>query len=227
MTTIAEFEIDTSSSALGTVFSNCDGLHCSVEQVIAAADRGLWFEGVDRHSLEAALEADPTVESFTLIATDDTDGRMLYDVSIADEALDIFEQVLSHRGTVLTAAASNGWWHVRVRFLDHGDASSLYERLDDSEATVTLRRLTELKETSSTTDRLTDKQYETLLAALDQGYFTIPRETSMEELADELGISHQALSERFRRAYRALVMTELNGASHEGGEKGLESERPV
>ncbi len=31
----------------------------------------------------------------------------------------------------------------------------------------------------------------------------------MEELAAELGISHQALSERFRRAYETLVDEEL------------------
>ena len=227
MTTIAEFEIDASTIALGTVFEDCADVRCAVEQVIAAADRGLWFEDVDRSSLESALEDDPTVDSFTMIADDDTDGRLLYDVTIADAALDVFELVLDHRGTVLTASASNGWWHLRVRFVNHSDASTLYEHLEESSATATLRRLTELSETSSTTDRLTDKQYETLLTALEHGYFTIPRETSMEELADELGISHQALSERFRRAYRALVMTELNGAEPEHERSTVESEQYV
>ncbi|MFC7214502.1 helix-turn-helix domain-containing protein [Saliphagus sp. GCM10025308] len=211
MTTIADFEIDASTVALGETFDTLPELTCSVEQVIAAADRGLWFEGADRSELEAALEDDPTVDDVALIAADKADGQLLYDVTMGDDALDVFELILEERGTVLSASANEGRWHLRVRFIDHDDASRLYDRLEESEANSTLKRLTELREAPSTTDRLTEKQYETLLTAFEQGYFTIPRETSMEELADELGISHQALSERFRRAYRELVLTALNG----------------
>jgi predicted DNA binding protein len=43
------------------------------------------------------------------------------------------------------------------------------------------------------------------LLAVRRGYYDIPRRTSMGELAAELGISDQAVSERLRRAIVALV----------------------
>ena len=44
----------------------------------------------------------------------------------------------------------------------------------------------------------------TAIAELD-----IPREITSADLADELGISHQTLSERFRRTMKNLVMSAL------------------
>jgi predicted DNA binding protein len=52
---------------------------------------------------------------------------------------------------------------------------------------------------------LTSAQYEILAEASDRGYFEVPREVDLAELADALGITHQAASERLRRATDALV----------------------
>ncbi|MFC7142999.1 helix-turn-helix domain-containing protein [Halosimplex aquaticum] len=52
---------------------------------------------------------------------------------------------------------------------------------------------------------LTDEQFTTVKAALDRGYYKVPREATLEELANELDVSHQALSERLRRGHRTLI----------------------
>lgn len=52
---------------------------------------------------------------------------------------------------------------------------------------------------------LTEKQVDTLVLALQHGYFDVPRDTQAQEVADELGISYQALSERLHRATSRLV----------------------
>ncbi|PSP50724.1 hypothetical protein BRC67_09015 [Halobacteriales archaeon QH_3_68_24] len=57
--------------------------------------------------------------------------------------------------------------------------------------------------------RLTDTQFATLETALESGYYRVPREQTIEELATELDVSHQALSERLRRGHRTLVETVL------------------
>ena len=57
---------------------------------------------------------------------------------------------------------------------------------------------------------LSSDQHEALVAAFETGYYDIPRDVTLEELADQLGISHQALSERFRRAYEGLITAELD-----------------
>lgn len=52
---------------------------------------------------------------------------------------------------------------------------------------------------------LTAKQYKALSKAANQGYYDIPRDTELQELADDLAITHQALSERLRRGTLALI----------------------
>jgi hypothetical protein len=54
-------------------------------------------------------------------------------------------------------------------------------------------------------DAPTDEQREALLAAYEHGYFAEPRETSLEELAEVLGISPTAVAGRIRRGTRSLV----------------------
>lgn len=52
---------------------------------------------------------------------------------------------------------------------------------------------------------LSEVQYRALTAAVEAGYYQVPREITMEELAAEFDVSHQALSERLRRAVDTLV----------------------
>jgi len=51
---------------------------------------------------------------------------------------------------------------------------------------------------------LTDKQREVLDTAREMGYFEVPRDATAAEIAEELDISPQAVSERMRRAISAL-----------------------
>jgi hypothetical protein len=52
---------------------------------------------------------------------------------------------------------------------------------------------------------LTDSQHRVLELASRRGYFEVPRDVTLKELADEVGVSHQALSEQIRRGTGALV----------------------
>jgi predicted DNA binding protein len=54
-------------------------------------------------------------------------------------------------------------------------------------------------------ERLTDRQREVLEAAYEAGYFDRPRETTGEELADELGICGATLSQHLRAAQGNLL----------------------
>ena len=56
---------------------------------------------------------------------------------------------------------------------------------------------------------LTDGQRDTLVAAFEAGYFTVPREITLKELAEQRDSSHQALSEQLRRATGTLVESTL------------------
>jgi len=57
---------------------------------------------------------------------------------------------------------------------------------------------------------LTDIQRETLTAALEAGYFAVPRTATLQDLADEFGVSDTAISQRIRRGVARLLTTELS-----------------
>lgn len=213
MTTVADLQVPATDTVLGSVFESTPSIVCEMEQVIAASGHRLWLAGAEQSEIESALTAAPSVASYASVLG--CEGRWLYEVEFADDVVDVFEVVAAESGTVLTAAAADDRWHLTVRFADRDAVSRAYDRLVDQDVTTNLVRLTDLTGQQSSEARLTPKQYETLVAAHEYGYFGIPRETSMQELAEQLGVSHQALSERLRRAYRALVATELNGTESE------------
>ncbi|PCR90815.1 helix-turn-helix domain-containing protein [Natrinema ejinorense] len=213
MTSIADIEIPADGTGTGELFAAVPSLTCEMERVIASSGHGLWLSGPSRSELEAALDGAAAIGAYSRISSDE--DRWLYDIEFEPDTVDPFELTLEEGGTVLSAAASNGTWLLTVRVVDRESVSSLYDRLDDNDVTPTIVRLFDLAEESHSQCGLTARQYETLVAAIDHGYFEIPREVSMQELSEELGISHQALSERLRRAYRALVTSELNVTEEE------------
>ncbi|OLZ41198.1 bacterio-opsin activator [Natrinema saccharevitans] len=207
MTSIADIEIPADGTGTGQLFEAVPSLTCEMERVIASSGHGLWLAGPSQSEIEAALEEADAIGRYSLISSDE--DRWLYDIEFEPDTVDPFEIVLEEGGTVLSASAADGTWLLSIRVVDRESVSSLYDRLDD-DVTPTIVRLFDLAEESHSQCGLTARQYETLVAAIDHGYFEIPREVSMQELSEELGISHQALSERLRRAYRALVTAELN-----------------
>jgi len=52
---------------------------------------------------------------------------------------------------------------------------------------------------------LTDDRREALEAALEEGYFEVPRRIDLVELADQLDISDSALSQRLRRGITTVL----------------------
>ena len=56
---------------------------------------------------------------------------------------------------------------------------------------------------------LTEKQKELLIQAVKHGYFEVPRNCSLADIAESIDISQQAASERLRRGLRTLVDREV------------------
>lgn len=210
MSTIAEFRLPAAETTLGTTLEYAPEATFELESSVSKTRPSLWVSGVDRQRAEAAFDADPSVDGYDLLV--ETDARLLYDVSFVDDSARLRDQLLADGGSLLEMWGTDGWWQVRVRFRNRDALVDAYDRLEENGLTVDLRRITDVDDATTTETRLTPEQEEALQAALEHGYFEIPRGISMEELADELGISHQALSERFRRAYETLVDDELQPA---------------
>ncbi|MFC6765392.1 helix-turn-helix domain-containing protein [Natrinema soli] len=215
MSTIADLRLPAAETALATAFERAPAATFELESSVSKTRPSLWVAGVDRETADDAFAADPSVEVAELLV--ETDSRLLYDVTFAEETGTEFlwNELLIDGGSLLEARATDGWWQVTVRYRDRDLLTEAYERLVGRGISADLRRVTDVTDADSHETRLTPEQQEALEAALEYGYFEIPRGVSMEELAEELGISHQALSERFRRAYETLVDAELQPAGKE------------
>ncbi|AFZ71542.1 helix-turn-helix domain-containing protein [Natronobacterium gregoryi] len=213
MTSIADIELPADGAGLDELFEAVPSLTCEMERVIASSGHGLWLSGPSQDAVEDALDDASAISEYALINGDE--DRWLYDIEFDPDTVDPLEAVLEEHGTVLSASASNGTWLLSVRVVEREHVSALYDRFVDHDVSPTIVRLFDLEEDTHSQCGLTARQYETLVAAIDHGYFEIPREVSMQELSDELDISHQALSERLRRAYRALVTSELDVTEEE------------
>ncbi|WP_049927747.1 helix-turn-helix domain-containing protein [Halopiger goleimassiliensis] len=210
MSTIAELRLPASETTLATAFEHAPDATFELESSVSKTNPCLWVSGVDRDAIESAFDADSDVTEYDLLV--ETGTRLLYDVGFTegDGIPQLCDPILEDGGSLLETWGSNGWWQVRVRFPDRDALTSAYDRLVDDGVNVDLRRVSDVTDGTEPDTRLTPQQREALEAALKHGYFEIPRQVSMEELADELDISHQALSERFRRAYETLVDEELH-----------------
>lgn len=86
-------------------------------------------------------------------------------------------------------------------------AENVIRILAHMEDSVELKQITEDLSTVVGIDMcvLTPLQRETLVFAIENGYYDEPRETDLEELSDALGVSKSAVSQRLRTAERKLI----------------------
>ncbi|OIB57955.1 helix-turn-helix domain-containing protein [Natrialba sp. SSL1] len=71
---------------------------------------------------------------------------------------------------------------------------------------------------------LSDRQFEVLTAAVEQGYYDTPRRSSLTELADHLGIAKSTCSETLHRAEEAIIKQFLDRVPDTDPESPLEDQ---
>ncbi|PCR89765.1 helix-turn-helix domain-containing protein [Natrinema ejinorense] len=221
MTTIAELSLSTDAFALAETLQQRPALEVRVESVVAEGpDRTVplvWFSNVDRSELEAALDADSTVEEYRQLLETTEDGQLFYRLQYSEAVSSVCSCVYRHGGTVLDAQISDGRWTLRLLFPHREGLSDAVAAIEDHGVRIDVKRMVEAGkgEDLETTAALTEPQQEAIAEAYRQGYYDVPREISLEELANELDISHQALSERLRRANRVLAGEQLDEPTSE------------
>jgi len=122
------------------------------------------------------------------------------------DRVDLLVQMLTNaEATVLDAVGRDGQWKLRVLYPERELFSKTHDFREEHGLVFDVRSIRELEGEPAGRYGLTAEQYEVLAEAARLGYFEVPRAVSLEELAEELGVSHQAASERIRRATSALV----------------------
>lgn len=218
--TVVEAEIPIDEFALGRMLSALDGVRCEVERVVAY-DSGqvmpfVWVSSTDadQTEIETLLTDDPSVSKMELLI--DLADRWFYRMEWVG-SIETLIGILTKEGAILAVTGDEEGWNLRILFPDRKTLSQTYEQINEHGLTLDVQNIYRLEDGQQGRLRLTDEQQEALTLAYERGYYDIPRKTTADGLADELGISHQALSERLRRGHENLVRTTLIDDSGVGG----------
>lgn len=168
----------------------------------------VWLSGEDRKAVVAAAREHPLIDD--VIRHQSTEDRTLVEVFLEPRRTGVMEALHQSNAKVFDVVGTNETWKFRLGFSAHGDLTTFQSLLSEFDVPMTLRSLSELglepgSRGSGDRPALSSEQREAVLLAKEHGYFDVPRQTTTADLADELGISDSAFSQRIRRGLDAVL----------------------
>lgn len=207
MSSIVSATVPASDFALSHTMESLPGLMFEVEQIVTSGDRSvmplLWVRGGARERVERTLDADATVDDVALIS--DFEEEWFFQMEWVDRVDLVVQIITNSEATILDAVGRKDRWKLRVFYPERSLVSETHEFCEDHGIQFDVDSIREMDGEPSGRYGLTAEQHAMLIAAEKRGYFEVPQEVTLEELAAERDVSHQAASERLRRATSALV----------------------
>ena len=212
MSVIGEFTVDSDDFALYHAMTTAPDMIVEIERVVATMrDRLMpyfWVTGGDQSEFEDAFRADESVQNITKV--DQVSKAILYRAEWTQNVETIVYAYVEIGATIIRAVGRDEHWKLRIRFDDRSKLSQFREHCAEHDISFELTKLREQQEPMASAQYdLTPKQRETLVTALEAGYYDVPQQVTMGELADELGITQQALSKRFHGGHKNLIRSTL------------------
>lgn len=213
MSTIVKCKVPVEEFALERTFDEVPSMEVEGERVVETGDRTsmpiVWARArdVDRKSLDSSLDADDSVGDYSVLAS--FDGEWLYRIRWRRRTEFVIKVLLDAHGTILDIHGSATGWRFRVFYPGRDSVSDPGDRGEKHGFDVDVQSVRKIDEQPSGRFGLSPDQYRAIVTACEMGYFDVPRRVQLADVADALDISHQALSERLRRAHANLLETTL------------------
>lgn len=220
MTVIGDFAFPGEHFVLNATIDVPD-IDIEIERLVAHIDEGLTpyfrISADDLEVVERTLEQDPTVTDLERLEAIENEG--FYRAHWVSGSRGLMAVLQETEGAVLSATFHEGKWEVRLLFADRENLTDFFEQCRENlDYSITLVRVFDRSNPATYGEYdLTEEQRNALLIALEEGYFEVPKEGDVEDIAEELGISPQAVSQRLRRGYGNLVMNTIG--THETGKE--------
>ncbi|MFB6164848.1 MAG: helix-turn-helix domain-containing protein [Haloarculaceae archaeon] len=206
MSVFAEFTVPASAIPLARALGPADIATVEIERVVPVGRPAyfLWLVGPDRGEPLARLGEDEAVAALETV--DELPDRTLVRCEWTGDGGEFLPALDAANATLLDARLVDGTWEVDVRLPDREALAAVFDALDGDGGEVVLTRLNEtVPDEAEAATGLTSRQAETLGAAIEAGYFEVPRAATIGELADQLGVTEQAVSERLRRGLATII----------------------
>ena len=203
-----QFHLD--STVMSTALSHASGMAATVQHIDSSDSIPMrsvfWAGGGDFDAFETGLDADETVADWRVIA--ENGDERLYRVRYAADTPDVvvYEAAIDADGVFLKAETDGDGWTVKMLFPGRDAFNEFREACDDVDLSLDVDSIYSRPFSGSGDEiALTDPQRNLLTRAVQVGYFDIPRETTLQELGQQMNISGQAASERLRRGMETLI----------------------
>lgn len=217
MSVVVDFTIPTDSFTLHRTLSAEPEMTVEAERLVAHSTEWafpfFWASGGDFEGFQRALRDDPTVADAAVI--EEADDSALYQILWSDDVIDLIDEIINQHANILEAKARGERWRLQLRFAEEEQVSTFQKHFAERGRSFEVNQLYHPTTPRQREYGLTEEQHETLIAALSEGYFNVPRDVSMAELANTLGISSNAVSQRIRRASANLIEHTLTIGSAE------------
>lgn len=212
MSLIVEFAIPADEFLLGAAQRAAPDLVVEIERVVAHPDERVtpyfWVSEDGSDGFEAATVDDPSVARVARV--DDFGEVSLYRADWRDEGSTVVGAFRTIDMVLLEARGRGGVWQLRLRFDDRADFDAFNEYREERGVAASVERIYRPDQPNAGGQfGLTPTQRDTLVTAMEAGYYDVPRGVTHEELADRLGVSQQAVSNRLHRAHGNLVRNAL------------------
>ncbi|WP_227375723.1 helix-turn-helix domain-containing protein [Haladaptatus halobius] len=211
MAVIGDFTVPAESFALDTALADAPDMIVRADRLASHSTEDvlpfLWASKGDFETFREALRNDSTVESATVAA--ERNESVLYKLKWNQSFIDLIDEMINQHAAIVEADARNGNWRLKLRFTKEGQVTLFQKHFADKGITFEVNRLYRPDAPRQREYDLTPEQRDTLVTALDEGYFEVPRDISIEELADEFGLSANAISQRIRRGSANLIRNTL------------------
>lgn len=221
MTVIVEVRVPALEFELGRVLRMEDSSSIELEQLVPSGGASVplfWIHDEQRAAFLETVERHPTVDDLGVI--DDFDEHALVTMEWDIHRDHLFEAIAANDGQILRAVGGPETWKFELRFPSRESLADFSTDCEDAQIPFEVIRVyNPVEPRTSRWYGLTEPQLEAITLAVERGYYDIPRRCTTKELAEELGISDQAVTERLRRA----IVTLVSNAILRGG--GLIAER--
>lgn len=207
MATIVKGSLPANEFALRESLSALSAVEFEVEQIVESGEDAvmplLWVRGADPEEISEAFEADPTVRDPSLLVN--VEDELLYRMEWVGQVDIVLQMLTNSQATVTDAYGVGETWYLRVLYPDRDSLSATIDYCTDNGLSFDIESIRELEGKPADRFGLTENQHEALIEAAERGFYEVPRDITLQELADELDTSHQALSERLRRGTLSLI----------------------
>ncbi len=206
MATVMEFTSPAAEFPLGTVFENLPGVTVELERLIPHQTLIIpyfWVRGAKAEDIEAAFETHAGVTGIELI--DNVEDEYLMRAEWEREYVGVLSALAEADIVVLEGVGTKEGWKFEVRGESQESVSEFRTFCQERDIQIDITSVHALLPIQGEGYELTDTQREALVVAYERGYFDSPRKASLEDVAEELGITQQSLSSRLRRGHRRLI----------------------